>query len=139
MSNKICKKCEVEKPRTYFYKMSSPKFKEHWDCRDSYCKECRIEYGTVRRQNRKRLAVDYLGGKCLDCDLVDECLDVYDLHHRNDFTKEFSISQTQLSFDKIKPELDKCDLLCSNCHRRRHYYEKLKNFNREVALEVGTL
>ncbi len=36
-------------------------------------------------------------------------------HHKDPSKKDFGISRVTLKWDKIKPELDKCILLCSNC------------------------
>ncbi len=88
------------------------------------------ENGSVaytRRRNLKRKCIQYLGGKCLDCGLEDECYAVYDFHHRDPNTKTTGIAkllQLHNFNEKITCELDKCDLLCSNCHRRRHYKDK---------------
>lgn len=45
-----------------------------------------------------------------------------EFHHRDPKEKDFTISsRAHLTFDeRVKQELDKCDLLCSNCHRERH-------------------
>jgi predicted HNH restriction endonuclease len=34
--------------------------------------------------------------------------------------KDFSISGKTLSFEKMKKEVDKCILVCSNCHSEIH-------------------
>ncbi len=45
-------------------------------------------------------------------------------HHRNSNDKEFEWNKLKFkSFDIIKNELDKCDLLCYNCHSEHHYSE----------------
>lgn len=76
-----------------------------------------------RRQKLKKMSVAYLGGKCIKCG-YDKCIWALDFHHRDMEEKEFGISKYQnLSWDKIKKELDKCDLLCANCHREKHYSE----------------
>lgn len=51
-----------------------------------------------------------------------KCVQALDFHHREPKTKEFGLSIRGLtrSWDKIKLELDKCDLLCANCHRELH-------------------
>lgn len=84
------------------------------------CKKCRVDAVTRRRRKIKKQAVEYLGGKCMDCSLADECYDIYDFHHEG--SKDFAISQRghSRSWDRVKKELNKCVLLCSNCHRKRH-------------------
>jgi predicted DNA-binding protein YlxM (UPF0122 family) len=76
-----------------------------------------------RRQKLKEMSVEYLGGKCMKCG-YNKCIAALDFHHRDPNEKEFSVSKYQnLSWLKIMIELDKCDLLCSNCHRELHYEE----------------
>lgn len=43
-----------------------------------------------------------------------------DAHHPNSTLKEFNISAKLTSWARIERELDKCILLCSNCHRETH-------------------
>lgn len=71
----------------------------------------------------KRKAVAYLGGICQQCGLEDECINVYEFHHKNPAEKDFEISTKtrRLTLSAaVKKELDKCELLCSNCHRKKH-------------------
>lgn len=119
-TEKTCKSCGNVKPIDNFYrqyKSSHP----HWNCYDSYCIPCRLNYGTERRKKLKQLAVEYKGGICVDCKLKTKNYCVYDFHHV-DGTKEFTISESTKSLETIKSELDKCILLCSNCHRIRHFH-----------------
>lgn len=39
--------------------------------------------------------------------------------------KEFNISNEirNLSIENLKKEINKCVVLCSNCHRKLHYYD----------------
>ena len=69
----------------------------------------------------KSLAIEYLGGKCYICG-YNKCNSALEFHHRDREKKDFGIANSgwSKSFDKIKPELDKCDLLCANCHREVH-------------------
>lgn len=72
------------------------------------------------RQKMKIRAVEYLGGKCGKCG-YNKCIWALEFHHRNTNEKEFSISEySTLSWNKIKNEVEKCDLLCSNCHKELH-------------------
>jgi len=69
----------------------------------------------------KKKCIDYLGGSCEICG-YDKCAAAMDFHHEEPETKEFEISrQTPVFNDRIKKELDKCNLLCSNCHKEIHY------------------
>ena len=77
-----------------------------------------------RRFEVKKKAVDYLGGKCVECG-YDKCIEALEFDHRNPEEKEFAISGKHcLSWDVIKKELDKCNLKCANCHRERHANDK---------------
>lgn len=85
-----------------------------------YCKSCTGNQTKERQQALKRKAVEYLGGKCIQCG-YSKYIGALQFHHRNPDEKEFTIAHCKLySFDKIKSELDKCDLLCANCHAEIH-------------------
>lgn len=85
------------------------------------CKQCNKEAVTKRRRVLKEKAVEYLGGKCIVCG-YHKCISALEFHHRNPLEKDFSISSdgNTRSWEKIKGELDKCDLVCANCHREIH-------------------
>ncbi len=95
---------------------------EFSDTGRSRCKQCRNIAVTKRRQKLKKLAVDYKGGKCEICG-YDKCIAAFDFHHKNPLEKEFgiSVSGNTKSWNKIKNEVDKCMLLCRNCHSEIHY------------------
>lgn len=118
--SKKCNECGEIKLREEFYKNNSGRNKAKWDCRDALCKPCRSRYATDRRKRIKEQAIKHLGGKCVDCGIVDEPC-VYDFHHLNPTQKDFSLGANTKAFDSIIDELEKCVLLCSNCHRKRHY------------------
>ncbi len=69
----------------------------------------------------KKQCIEYLGGKCKLCG-YNKCDKALDFHHVNPEKKDFSIGQnnTRYRFDQLKPELDKCVLLCKNCHAEVH-------------------
>jgi len=51
-------------------------------------------------------------------------------HHQNSEDKVFNISRaanTGISLDRIKKEINKCIVLCANCHLIRHYNMRNKN------------
>lgn len=71
-------------------------------------------------QDRVRdLKIEY-GGKCSYCG-YDKCLDALQFHHLDPTEKEFHLGQGRgKKLETIKAELDKCVLLCSNCHIEEH-------------------
>jgi hypothetical protein len=73
------------------------------------------------KRERKDWAVQYLGNKCQLCGQSFHPA-IYEFHHRNPEDKDRDPSKMlQLSLDRLQKELDKCDLLCANCHRYTHH------------------
>lgn len=70
-----------------------------------------------RRRRVKELAIEYKGGKCQICG-YNKYVGALDLHHISG-VKEFGIADKGYtrSWEKIKAEINKCVLLCANCHR----------------------
>ncbi len=70
-----------------------------------------------RRRKIKTLAIEYKGGKCQICG-YNKYPSVLDLHHITG-EKKFGIGDKGYtrSWEKVKAELDKCVLVCANCHR----------------------
>ena len=75
------------------------------------------------REARKLAAIEKMGGCCADCKQTYPPA-VYDFHHLEPTAKEHEPKRLfgQKDQDRIDAELAKCVLLCSNCHRLRHYY-----------------
>ena len=84
--------------------------------RRNYCAGCNV---TKWRQRTKRKLVEYKGGACKICG-YSRCIDNLTFHHRKPNEKEFQISSVSSGFEKIKVEVDKCELLCHNCHGEVH-------------------
>ena len=80
-----------------------------------------------RRFDLKKKCAEYLGGKCSKCG-YDKCIAALEFDHRNPEEKEFHFSGKHcFSWERIRMELDKCDILCANCHRERHWDETKRN------------
>lgn len=103
-----------------------------------YCNKCLIiirdERKTTSKERKKvyfRSAVKtylkqlklrsilYKGGKCQICGYSAYEGSLH-FHHVHDIDKSFNISGKSISFDRLQPELDKCILVCSNCHGEIH-------------------
>jgi len=82
------------------------------------------------KEHRHRIkikAINYLGGKCKICS-YDRCPTALEFHHIDEQNKRFSISNNlNKAWNKIKDELNKCILVCANCHREIH-----QGFHRQV-------
>ena len=84
-------------------------------------KEYLIKAVNARRKKVRAMAVEYKGSKCEKCG-YDRCIDALEFHHIAPDQKDFSISSKGYtrSWDRVKSELDKCLILCANCHREFH-------------------
>lgn len=130
-----CKGCNQDKDLECFSWRNKSKGK-----RASRCKECHKEY--VREHylnntesyvdrakisnkeyvNRNRLLlIAYLTDKCcLDCGEKD--MVVFEFDHKDPKRKKLNVSRmvsNSNSWETIKEEIDKCEIRCSNCHRRK--------------------
>ena len=74
-----------------------------------------------RRKSVRLKAVAYKGGRCQLCG-YDRCPEALEFHHPDETKKEFGVSSGGYtrSWEKVKLEIDKCVLLCANCHREVH-------------------
>ena len=81
------------------------------------CANCRAMY---RKIKMKRRLIEYKGGKCEICGYSRND-NAFDFHHVNPEEKDYIISgRYNNSFEALKKEVDKCMLLCANCHRELH-------------------
>lgn len=71
------------------------------------------------RQKMKAKLIDYKGGKCEKCG-YSKCNRALTFHHIDPTQKDFNISHKSWSFENLKNELDKCLMLCMNCHMEEH-------------------
>ena len=120
MENKICTLCKEKKSLTEFYQQKDRK------TGSSQCRQCFNQYCVERWKQRKINAINYKGGSCVDCNVSYPKAPyvIFDFHHLDPNIKDVDWSKLRLrSWDKVINELDKCVLLCSNCHRIRHHVE----------------
>jgi hypothetical protein len=70
---------------------------------------------------RKQKAIEYMGGFCHHCNKKFHN-SIYEFHHKDPINKDKDLSKMMLlSWQKLCLELDKCLLLCANCHRFEHH------------------
>ena len=89
-------------------------------CRDCYRKTKDIlilrRYQWINTYKQKR--------GCVRCGINNPV--VLDFHHRNERTKEFGVAafRREVGFKKLQNEIEKCDIMCANCHRIAHHETK---------------
>lgn len=81
-------------------------------------------------RKRKEILVDIRGGKCEECG-YNKSIYVLDFHHKNPDEKPFNVAWATRNFtdaqfiDILIPHVKKATImLCSNCHRERHWAKK---------------
>ncbi len=81
-------------------------------------REALIKAVTKRRKKIKTLSIEYKGGKCQICG-YSRYQGALELHHIKPEDKSFGIGDKGYtrSWEIVRKELDKCILLCANCHR----------------------
>lgn len=82
-----------------------------------YCNGCRTR---VRLDLMRRKAVAYKGGACVRCG-YNKTYAALEFHHVDPAQKLFMISRNyNRRWAVLQTELDKCILLCANCHAETH-------------------
>jgi hypothetical protein len=139
---KTCKKTFTQNKKTQKYCSSlchrldiKKTYCELHQCHyEKRCKKCNSKAVQSRREKIKLLAFEYKGSKCERCD-YDRCLSAMEFHHLDPQGKDFGISDKGYtrSWQKVKEELDKCIMVCANCHREIH--EKIINIQKRKLID----
>lgn len=77
----------------------------------------------ARGLERKKQLIELAGGECCDCGYKKN-ISALEFHHLNPEEKSFGIDLrkcSNLNWDRLVEEVNKCVLICSNCHRERHH------------------
>jgi hypothetical protein len=132
MDTRICPRCEK--------KLSINNFRKKGNAYQPYCIECNKKYGKEHylnnrqyyylenkrlRESRKKWFKGYrLTLECSKCG--EKNIACLDFHHKNALKKDIGIAEAVnrgWSIKRIEGEIKKCDVLCSNCHRKLHWKE----------------
>jgi len=127
---KTCGKCGIEKGLSEFYRRGKGY--------QSWCKECadkrhkdyysknQDKYANKRKKRRQEMRdwfIEIKGSlKCSKCE--EDHISTLQFHHLDPTEKELSLSQMMsrgFSKEKILNEMDKCIVLCANCHFKEHF------------------
>jgi hypothetical protein len=143
-----CGKCGLEKPLSEFAWRRRDKGQRH-----NYCRPCHAEYRRehylenraryiARAQRRKaelwaertqRLLDYFAEHPCVDCGEADPL--VLEFDHLRD--KRFGIGAklTNYPWEAILGEIEKCEVVCGNCHKRRTARRRQSNRARLTGLD----
>ena len=105
-----CSKCGETEPSEFY---GSQKY---------VCKTCHNRDCWNRQQDKKRRYIQERLGeiRCERCG-YDGYIGALAFHHRDPTVKENSINDVRgQKYERLKEELDKCDILCHNCHSEVH-------------------
>lgn len=110
-------------------KLCNNNFKDYQGRCMARCGSCNTK---IRRFRAKAAAIKYLGGKCIKCGWSGNQA-ALQFHHKDPSKKHFIIGNVgNKSWDSIKSEIEKCNLLCANCHMIEHSTKNDKNFLKEA-------
>ena len=136
---KTCIKCEKHKKNTEFSFRNKGENKRHNICKDcfrannrehyadnrkKYIDKARQRQGTVKEANRDKILEYLLQHPCVDCGESDPIVLEFD-HVRGKKHKMLTdMIHQSANWKSIKLELQKCDVRCSNCHKRKTAIER---------------
>ena len=130
METKICTKCGRELPLDSFHWRNKAK-----GTRRSECKDCHNAVVSTRNARNRTIINDLKKqGCCAKCG--ESRFYLLDYHHIDPSQKDNTIARMMVHYnvDSTIQEIEKCVLLCSNCHREFHYLEKENNMTIEEYL-----
>ena len=123
---KLCKYCNKYYPDLDFGVALSTEKKVY---RRLKCRFCYNNAKQLVRDKYQKWINDYKRKfGCHWCGIKDER--VLEFHHTNPKNKEFSIGHANYNhfgLDRIKKEIEKCAVICANCHRIIHYKTNWKH------------
>ena len=128
----------------YNSRISIEQLKAEIDKCDILCANCHIKLGQslpMSRRVRKLSATkdEYLkskGNKCELCGVTDSL----EFHHRDPSTKVMDIGtmvRSSASKEDFIAEMDKCQILCRNCHRIHHHNERQEKYEQLMQEIAG--
>lgn len=134
-SDKKCSKCGMVKPAEEFNFRHRERGVRH-----SYCRECgkaltRSHYRREKRSylsrnlrayaERRQMVVEAKSRPCADCG-IQYSYYVMDFDHRDGRLKKFALNSVdRVTKRAILREIEKCDVVCANCHRERTHRRRL--------------
>ena len=115
-------------------KLCDKKYADYQQRGRTRCGACNTK---IRRYRAKAAAVRYLGEKCTECGWSGNQA-ALQFHHTDPSKKDFTIGNVaNKNWDTIKKEIERCVLLCANCHMIRHSTKNETKFIEEAINYKG--
>ena len=133
MQTKQCTKCEQIKDLSCYSLNKSKKSGYNSECKDCHKIIRKKYYETNKSKERERIQLRKEQQKLafkvfkstLKCKLCDEShIATLQFHHLDPTQKEIGIAiavHSGWGQERLKAEIDKCVVLCANCHLKEHY------------------
>ena len=132
VETKKCYRCHEVKPVDDFAWQTKRRGQ-----RDSFCRPCRSAYGKEHYEANKQRYIDqartskeairlertryllefFQAHPCVDCGESDPV--VLEFDHLGDKSFAIGAKLVQFAWQTILDEIEKCEVVCANCHRRR--------------------
>ena len=143
---KRCSGCREIKPLEAFNRLT-----RSWDGRQYNCRACNARWHAEHREHHnsmiarrnarlseeinRRIWSHLLAHPCADCGETDPIVLEFD-HLRDKLYNISSMVRTVLSWAPIRREIEKCEVVCANCHRRRTA-QRANNIRWRLAQEMA--
>jgi hypothetical protein len=117
-----------EKAASYYTKLSPEKKAAHWNV---------FKERSQKKYREDKAVVDgyLMGHSCVKCG--ESNIRVLDFHHRDKGGKIFTVASEigKRPIEEIFSEVEKCDVLCANCHKATHFeeYQDRSSSSRELT------
>lgn len=105
-SDPLCKHCGEKDPEKFYQKMKTT------------CNKCHGLQIEKKRVQKRIDGIEYKGGKCERCG-YNKYRGALEFHHK-DPTQKDPLGLRAYNSERFLAEIDKCMLLCANCHREIH-------------------
>jgi hypothetical protein len=127
LMQKFCAKCKITKDVSEFHRRKN--------IYQGWCKSCRKEIDKYYHNKNRQKRISQTAARreacrkwfyelkyCSENHIA--CLDFHHINKKEKVTEVSNALRRGWAIDRIKTEIDKCEIVCSNCHRKLHWEEK---------------
>ena len=137
MGQRRCTRCKNVKSITEYHRNSHESSTNGRDGLNRWCKACKSQYQSARIEEKRAYWLDLAGGCCQHCGFSQYVVSL-DFHHIDSDTKDWVpgklIMSRPIGDESVIQELDKCALLCCNCHQAIHRGGLLLTYEKRPGL-----